>query len=76
MCEITVNGAQLESQVPPVEGGNSLLREGVHAKYCTMSFTIPVSNLKVGANTLQLLQTKNKSEPAHIMYDYLRLEMP
>ena len=56
--------------------GNGLLREGVHAKYSTMSFTIPVSNLKVGANTLQLLQTKNKSEQAHIMYDYLRLEMP
>ncbi|MDR3405937.1 MAG: polysaccharide lyase family 4 protein [Chthoniobacter sp.] len=74
--QVTVNGTPLESQVAPVEGGNSLLREGVHAKYCTMRFTIPVSNLKVGANTLQLLQTKTKGEQAHIMYDYLRLEMP
>jgi hypothetical protein len=74
--QVTVNGTQLESQVPPVEAGNSLLREGVHAKYCTMSFKIPVSNLKVGANTLQLLQTKLKGEQAHIMYDYLRLELP
>ena len=74
--QVTVNGARLDSQVAPVEGGNSLLREGAHAKYCTMNFTIPVSNLKVGANTLQLLQTKNRSEQAHLMYDYLRLEMP
>jgi hypothetical protein len=41
-----------------------------------MTFTIPVSNLKAGANTIQLLQSKSKSEQAHIMYDYLRLEMP
>jgi rhamnogalacturonan endolyase len=74
--QVTVNGTPLESQVPPVEGGNSLLREGVHAKYCTMSFKIPVANLKAGANTLRLLQTKLTGEQAHIMYDYLRLEMP
>jgi hypothetical protein len=76
VLQVTVNGTKLESQAPPVQGGNSLLREGVHAKYCTMSFAIPVSNLKQGANTLQLLQTKNKSDQSHIMYDYLRLEMP
>lgn len=74
--QITVNGTKLDSQVPPVEGGNALLREAVHAKYCTMSFTIPVSMLKAGANTLQLLQTKTRSEQSHLMYDYLRLEMP
>lgn len=33
-----------------------------HAKYCTMSFKIPVSNLKAGAHTLQLLQSKTRSE--------------
>jgi rhamnogalacturonan endolyase len=74
--QVTVNGNKPESQVPPVESGNSLLREGAHAKYCAMTFTIPVSNLKAGANTIQLLQSKSKAENAHIMYDYLRLEMP
>jgi len=74
--QVTINGTRLDSQVAPIEAGNGLLREAAHGKYCTMSFTIPVSNLKTGANTLQLLQTKNKSEQAHIMYDYLRLEMP
>lgn len=74
--QVSVNGSKLASQVAPVEGGNALLREGAHAKYCTMSFTIPVSNLKAGANTIQLLQSKSRSEQSHIMYDYLRLEMP
>jgi len=74
--QVTINGNKLASQVPPVEGGNSLLREGVHGKYCTMRFSIPVSNLKPGANALQLLQTKIRSEQSHIMYDYLRLELP
>ncbi len=74
--QVTVNGTRLVSQVPPVQGGNVLLREGVHGKYCTMSFAIPVSVLKAGGNTVQLLQTKSKTEQSHLMYDYLRLEMP
>jgi rhamnogalacturonan endolyase len=74
--QITVNGTRLDNKIPPAEGGNALLREAVHAKYGTLTFTIPVSNLKMGANTIQLLQSKSKSEQAHIMYDYLRLEMP
>jgi len=74
--QVTVNGTKPVSQVASVEGGNALLREGVHAKYCTETFTIPVSNLKVGDNTIQLLQSKSGAEKAHIMYDYLRLEMP
>ena len=74
--QVTINGTKLDSQVAPVEGGNALLREAAHGKYCTLSFTIPISNLKAGANTLQLLQTKNRNEQAHLMYDYLRLELP
>jgi rhamnogalacturonan endolyase len=74
--QVTVNGTEPFSQVAPVEGGNALLREGVHAKYCTETFTIPVSLLKVGANTIQLLQSKTKADKSHIMYDYIRLEMP
>jgi len=74
--QITVNGTKPISQDPPIQGGDTLLREGVHAKYCTMTFPIPVSNLHAGANTIQLLESKTKSERSHIMYDYLRLEMP
>jgi rhamnogalacturonan endolyase len=74
--QVTVNGTKLESQFAPVNAGNSLLREAVHGKYCTMNFTIPVANLKTGTNTLQLLQMRNKDEKNHIMYDYLRFEMP
>jgi rhamnogalacturonan endolyase len=73
---VTVNGNKPVSQVAPIEGGNALLREAAHANYCVMTFTIPVASLKVGANTIQLLQSKSKTEQSHLMYDYLRLEMP
>jgi rhamnogalacturonan endolyase len=74
--EMTVNGAKPISQDPPIQGGDTLLREAVHAKYCTLTFPIPVSRLHVGTNTIQLLESKTKTERSHIMYDYLRLEMP
>jgi len=74
--QVTVNDTKPVSQAAPVEGGDALLREAAHAKYCAITFTIPCSSLKVGANTIQLLQLKSKAERSHIMYDYLRLEMP
>ena len=74
--QVTVNGTKPVSQDPPVQGGDVLLREGIHANYCTMAFTIPVSSLHAGANTLQLLESKTKTERSHVMYDYLRLELP
>ncbi len=74
--QVSLNGLPIGDQVPPVEGGNALLRESAHAKYSTLSFSIPVSKLRAGDNTLQLLQSRTKAAGAHVMYDYLRLELP
>jgi rhamnogalacturonan endolyase len=60
---------------PPVSGGNALLRQGIHAKYSFVDVTIPVTRLKSGANTLTL-RFSESSQAAHVMYDYLRLELP
>jgi hypothetical protein len=37
--------------------------------------TIPTARLKQGANTITLAQVKTDT-PAHVMYDYLNLELP
>lgn len=60
---------------PPVTGGNALLRQGIHAKYSFVNVTIPVSLLKPGANTFTL-RFSGSTQAAHVMYDYLRLELP
>lgn len=60
---------------PPVSGGNALLRQGIHAKYSSVTVPIPVSRLKAGDNSLTLRFT-GPGLPAHVMYDYLRLELP
>jgi len=60
---------------PPVSGGNALLRQGIHAKYSFVNIAIPVSRLKSGANTFTFRFSGN-SQAAHVMYDYLRLELP
>ena len=61
---------------PPNGGGNGLIREGIHAKYGVSSISIPVSRLRVGSNTITLLQGRSTTSSDHVMYDYLSLEMP
>jgi rhamnogalacturonan endolyase len=63
---------------PPEDGGNALIREGIHAKYSTQQVSIPLSLLKKGKNTITLLQGGDRFDRAfyHVMYDYLSLEMP
>ena len=61
---------------PPNGGGNALIREGIHAKYGVSSISIPVSRLRVGSNTITLLQGRSTTASDHVMYDYLSLEMP
>jgi rhamnogalacturonan endolyase len=61
---------------PSVEGGNALLRESIHAKYDVEYVNIPVGDLKVGANTITLEFYSTPNVQAHVMYDYLALEMP
>jgi rhamnogalacturonan endolyase len=60
---------------PSVQGGNAMLREGIHAKYCVEYFTIPAGRLHAGENTISIEQVKAATQ-AHVMYDYLSLELP
>jgi rhamnogalacturonan endolyase len=61
---------------PSVQGGNALLREGIHAKYCVEYVSIPAENLKTGENIITLSLPGTRSADAHVMYDYLNLELP
>ena len=61
---------------PTISGGNALLRQGIHAKYSHVSVTIPVSRLRPGSNTFRFSFTGESGFSPHVMYDYLRLELP
>jgi len=60
---------------PSIQGGNALLRESIHAKYCVETLSIPTSRLKPGSNTITLEQARADSQ-THVMYDYLSMELP
>ena len=62
--------------VPSIEGGNALLREGIHAKYSDYRLPIPAKSLHQGNNTLTLVQSRTHSPALHVMYDALSLEVP
>jgi rhamnogalacturonan endolyase len=66
----------LTSISPSIEGGNALLREGIHAKYCVEYVSIPAANLKAGENIITLSIPETGSDATHVMYDYLNLELP
>ena len=70
-----VNGGQAIRISPPVQDGNALLRQGIHAKYSYLNVPIPVSRLKRGRNTFTFLFSAS-DQGSHVMYDYLRLELP
>lgn len=78
--EIYVNSDKMFTMVrPSVDGGNALIREGIHAKYCVERVAIPVSLLKNGTNTISLVNSLGPKSPlpfTHVMYDYLDLELP
>jgi rhamnogalacturonan endolyase len=63
---------------PSVSGGNALIREGIHAKYCVEYVPIPVALLRLGGNTITLVQGRTSSSLPfeHVMYDYVNLELP
>lgn len=75
---VFVNGGHrpLAEVTPAVQGGNALLREGIHAKYCVEYVTIPADRLKAGENTIALALASVRDAGAHVMYDYLNLELP
>lgn len=66
----------LATVTPSVEGGNALLREAVHAKYCFETATIPAAKLHAGENVLTLVQTNTAGPGLHVMYDSVSLELP
>lgn len=76
--QIFVNGGTtpVADFFPSVSGGNALLREVNHAKYCVHYIPIPVSALRVGTNTIQLLQASAGYAGNNAMYDYINFEMP
>ncbi len=61
---------------PSVQGGNALLREGIHAKYCVEYVSIATDRLKTGENIITLALAGQPSADQHVMYDYLSLELP
>lgn len=61
---------------PSVQGGDALLRQGIHAKYCVEYLAIPTSKLKAGKNVIALALKSDHNAAAHVMYDYVNLEMP
>ncbi len=60
---------------PSNDGGNALLRQGIHAKYSVVKVSIPTSRLRVGANAFTLSQNTSETS-SHVMYDYLGMELP
>ena len=50
------------------------LREGIHAKYCVETVTIPAGRLRAGSNTISLGLPSTREASGHVMYDYLCLE--
>jgi len=66
----------LSEVAPAVQGGNALLREGIHAKYCVEYVAIPAGRLRAGDNIIALALIRPKSPESHVMYDYLSLELP
>ncbi|RYD28405.1 MAG: hypothetical protein EOP87_19720, partial [Verrucomicrobiaceae bacterium] len=60
----------------PNDRGNALVRQSSHGKYGYRTLEIPISMLKVGANTITITQTKVDDMSMHCMYDYVGLEMP
>jgi len=61
---------------PENADGNGFLRQTNYAKYSIKTITIPMSRLKVGANTITLLMPSTSSTVNHHMYDYISLEAP
>jgi rhamnogalacturonan endolyase len=76
--EVCVNDDHrvLASVAPAIRGGNALLREGIHAKYCVEYVSIPAAKLKAGENIISLSIPETGADAAHVMYDYLNLELP
>jgi rhamnogalacturonan endolyase len=74
--DVNVNGKSVSTVMPANSDGNALLREAIHAKYSLHPVDFPASQLRKGANTITLTQTRNNGPACHVMYDYVALELP
>jgi rhamnogalacturonan endolyase len=72
---IDANGKDLGTVVPPIQGGNGLVREAVHTKYSVSTVKIPAADLHVGDNVITLT-LQSPGSASYLMYDYLSLETP
>jgi rhamnogalacturonan endolyase len=61
---------------PSVQGGDALIRESIHAKYCVEYLSIPTDRLRRGLNVISLSLGGTLTFDTHVMYDYLNLELP
>jgi rhamnogalacturonan endolyase len=66
---------ELTRVVPAIQGGNAVVRQGIHAKYDVERVSIPMSRLHNGTNMITLV-TSHPNQCSHVMYDYLSLELP
>ena len=74
--EVNVLGEVAPTTAGGGTGGNGLIREGIHAKYSLGYFSVPLSSLRVGTNTITLIQRRSSGSSDHVMYDYVNLELP
>lgn len=74
--QVGVNGGvPLDTFSPPLNDGNSLLRQSSHGKYSVKRIAIPMGKLRVGSNSIDLTQM-GLADADYVAYDYLALEMP
>jgi rhamnogalacturonan endolyase len=72
---IDANGKDVGTIVPPVQGGNGLVREAVHTKYGVSTVNIPAADLHAGENVITLT-LQSPGSASYVMYDCLSLETP
>ena len=74
---VSINDARnyLAEVSPSIQGGNALMREGIHAKFCVEYVTIPPGHLRAGSNTITLKIPNTRLPKSHVMYDYISLEL-
>jgi autotransporter-associated beta strand protein len=63
---------------PAYNNNDTTVREGINAMFCDERITFPASLLKSGTNINTITITDNQGGyfADHIMYDYIRLELP
>jgi hypothetical protein len=72
---VDADGKDLGTIVPPVQGGNGLVREAVHTRYSVSTVKIPAADLHAGNNVITLT-LQSPVTASYGMYDCFSLETP